>query len=347
MIIGGMPAPTGILSRRTLMLPTSFWHLVALNLWNPSGVGMGLAMILATALLLGFVHGITPDEHTWPITFSYAVGSYSWKGGMRAGFLFSLTFTLQRAIMCEIAYFAINSIKVVIENDLYNSLVYIIVGLIMAGSGVYIMQKGKIWHMFHSHKMLHSQGGANPQTAPWWMPMVHGFVAGWGTGAFAIMLYTTLAPNMGSPWLAFLPGIAFGIGTMVMQMLIGSIFGQWMARRKLSENARILLARLMSGRTLTWGGAGFMLVGGLEIIFPKLSGIQFNTGIKVHNLAHLGDGFFLAVILLFSVAAYSFFKSMRDIQHGAVLPEIDPKPDCGHQHHGHFHAPAAGENPPR
>jgi len=40
------------------------------------------------------LHGITPDEHTWPITFSYAVGEYSTRGGMKAGFLFSLGFTI-------------------------------------------------------------------------------------------------------------------------------------------------------------------------------------------------------------------------------------------------------------
>ncbi len=315
--------------------------LTAVNLWNPSGIGMGLVMILATALLLGFVHGITPDEHTWPITFSYAIGSYSWKGGMKAGFLFSLTFTLQRAIACELAYFAINAIRPIIESNIYNSLVYIIVGAVMTGSGLYIVRRGKIWHMFHTHKMLHSEGGANPQTAPWWMPMVHGFIAGWGTGAFAIILYTALAPNMGSPWLAFLPGVAFGVGTMVMQILIGGLFGQWMARRKLSENARVLLARLMSGRTLTWGGVGFMLVGGLEVLFPKLSGIQVNTGLKVHNLAHLGDGFFLAVIMLFSVAAYSFFRSMHDIQHEVILPVVDTSSGCDHPGHSHPHKPAA------
>jgi len=34
------------------------------------------------------VHGITPDEHTWPITFNYAIGSYSIRGGLKAGLCF-------------------------------------------------------------------------------------------------------------------------------------------------------------------------------------------------------------------------------------------------------------------
>ncbi|HVB64913.1 MAG TPA: DUF2946 family protein, partial [Nitrolancea sp.] len=46
-----------------------------INLWNPTHISLGIDLL--TALLLGMLHGVTPDEHTWPITFSYAVGSYS------------------------------------------------------------------------------------------------------------------------------------------------------------------------------------------------------------------------------------------------------------------------------
>ena len=31
-------------------------------------------MTIILAYLLGVVHDITPDEHTWPITFSYSIG---------------------------------------------------------------------------------------------------------------------------------------------------------------------------------------------------------------------------------------------------------------------------------
>jgi len=72
----------------------------AINLFNPTRGSVTLALV--TALLLGLVHGVTPDEHTWPITFSYSVGSYSSKGGRRVGFLFSLAFTLQRALASEL-----------------------------------------------------------------------------------------------------------------------------------------------------------------------------------------------------------------------------------------------------
>lgn len=53
---------------------------MGINFWNPSG-HLSVLTILITAILLEMVHGITPDEHTWPITFSYSVGSYSSRGG--------------------------------------------------------------------------------------------------------------------------------------------------------------------------------------------------------------------------------------------------------------------------
>ena len=64
---------------------------ININLWNPTNVTFIEALILS--FLLGIVHGLTPDEHTWPITFSYAVGSYSTKKGMKAGLIFSSGFT--------------------------------------------------------------------------------------------------------------------------------------------------------------------------------------------------------------------------------------------------------------
>src|SRR5438046_10697656 len=74
----------------------------AINLWDP--IHVTLAVDLLTAFLLGLVHGITPDEHTWPITFSYAVGGYSTRRGLRAGLICSLAFAAQQALASELAY---------------------------------------------------------------------------------------------------------------------------------------------------------------------------------------------------------------------------------------------------
>jgi hypothetical protein len=282
-----------------------------IDLWNPQAAG-GAAVLLATAALLGVVHGVTPDEHTWPITFSYAVGSYSSKGGMRAGFLFSLAFTLQRAIASELAYFALVKL---LQQERWEYFVYAVVGVAMAGSGFYLLKRGRILHLFHQHDAeptLVTPGGEMPKA--WtYMPLLHGFIAGWGTGAFALIIYATLAPAMVSPWLGFLPGLFFGIGTMLTQIAIGGFVGAWMRRRKLSEAAMQHLARHVSGQTLAYGGLAFTIAGIIGFADPGVFAWSLNTGIRVHNLAHLGIGFVLVVVTLFVIAAQAFVSGIREL----------------------------------
>ncbi|MCL5437370.1 MAG: hypothetical protein M1417_01570 [Candidatus Thermoplasmatota archaeon] len=83
-------------------------EMVVINLWNPSNVDFISALIIS--FLLGIVHGITPDEHTWPITFSYSVSQRGSRGGARAGMIFATGFTIQRSILSELAYFALAGI---------------------------------------------------------------------------------------------------------------------------------------------------------------------------------------------------------------------------------------------
>lgn len=279
-----------------------------LNLWNPAHLSLWL--VFPTAFLLGAVHGITPDEHTWPITFSYSVGSYSSRGGRRVGFLFSLAFTVQRALASVLAFVVLDSFLFKLS---WEYLVYIIVGAVMAASGLYIIKKGQSLHVSPLSKRLSatSPTGAGP-VAPW-LPLLHGFIAGWGVGAFAIIVYTVLVPAMPSVWVSWVPGALFGLGTMVMQMLLGTVFGTWMARRRLSPAAREYVARHMSGRTLMGGGIAFLTAGLLGELFPvQMSRFQVTTPVQVHNLHHLGIGFVLAVIALFGVAVWAFLKSTRE-----------------------------------
>jgi hypothetical protein len=314
-----------------------------INLWNPSH--LTLLLVFPTAFLLGIVHGITPDEHTWPITFSYSVGSYSSRGGRRAGFLFSAAFTLQRAIASELAYLALASFTML---DTWNYVVYVVVGAVMAASGVYILKRGRVVHLAHVHILpnhehpadhehrgvLHTgpiqvpaQPTADGNAMPWFMPLVHGFIAGWGVGAFAVIIYTVLAPSMPSAALGWVPGALFGLGTMAMQVLLGSLFGAWMARRRLSESAKALVARLVSGRTLAGGGLAFVAAGIAGLLWPTaLDRFGIETPLLVHNLHTLGVGFILAVPVLFGVAAWAFTSALREVgREGAAAAPVDAR----------------------
>jgi hypothetical protein len=112
------------------------------NLWNPGHVT--LAVDLLTAFLLGVVHGVTPDEHTWPITFSYAVGGYSTRRGLLAGLTFSLAFTVQRALASELAYLGFARLFTFAPLD---RVVDIVVGIVMAAAGLFVTGRGVLPHL--------------------------------------------------------------------------------------------------------------------------------------------------------------------------------------------------------
>ncbi|KUO94865.1 hypothetical protein [Ferroacidibacillus organovorans] len=288
-----------------------------INLWNPSG-SMSLLTVLLTALLLGMVHGITPDEHTWPITFSYSVGSYSTRGGMRAGFAFSLAFTVQRALMSELSFVALKQVTLLFHA---NALIYVVVGLVMALSGAYILRLGRHIHwlgfleaaLTRALRLTPVADAGISARSSVRLALLHGFIAGFGTGAFAVIVYTVLAPQMPSAFVGFLPGLFFGIGTMIMQIAFGGLIGFLISRMNVSSNAMVYIARHVSGQVLFYGGLVFLLVGSFSLIVPTESW-GFTTGIHVHNLHQIGVGFFLAVIPVFFIAGISMLQAIQRIK---------------------------------
>jgi len=308
--------------------------ILAVNLWNPAHVS-GLAILLI-AFLLGVVHGITPDEHTWPITFSYAIGGYSTKKGLKAGLIFSFSFMLQRAIASELAYLGFSRIFTFGSVDY---VVYIVVGLVMAVAGVMIVRRGRPFHLHlpglssYKKSSLHTGEHVENDRPSWiddprpWMPAVHGFVAGWGFGAFAIIIYTVLAPATHSAALAWIPGALFGIGTMIMQILAGALFGKLAARKGLDQAAIRRVALKTSGNTLTWGGLAFIIGGGFGIAFPKLSNLTLTTGLHVHNLDSIGLPFILVIFSVVIVGLGTLITETKSEVRKLRLAK--PKPSVG------------------
>src|SRR5438876_12392377 len=64
----------------------------------------GWVYLLGASLALGMLHGVIRGEHTWPITFSYSVGSATGRGGIIPGILFVLAVTLQRSFTPKLVY---------------------------------------------------------------------------------------------------------------------------------------------------------------------------------------------------------------------------------------------------
>ncbi len=278
---------------------------------NPP-TGLSVGVILGIASVLGMLHGITPDEHTWPITFSYSIGSYSTRGGMKSGFMFSLGFMSQRAVLTTLGFLGLATIYEVYNLD---GPVYILVGFAMYVAGSYIL-KGRYLHLpidrlvgreHHSTQAerlpLHE---TEIKPVPLKMAAAHGFVAGWGIGAYATIIVFILAPQMPNVFLAPLVGLSFGIGTMCMQIALGAIFANIMRVKKLTVDQMKYVGRSAAARTLYLGGVAFVVIGALVLLFPILEKMAISTGNPIPNLDSLG----VASILVIGVVGLIGFGNL-------------------------------------
>lgn len=292
-------------------------NLLQLLLNPPSN--LTLSEIALLSFLLGMMHGATPDEHTWPITFSYAVGKYSTKGGMAAGFLFSTGFTIQRALLSTLGFLGLAAFY---QRYNLDGPVYIIVGIVMAIAGSYIL-KGRYLHIpidvllggkrHHTHESsrlpLHE---LSERDVPLKMTIVHGLIAGFGFGAYASIVTFILAPQVHELIYAPIPGLMFGLGTMVMQVIFGAIFGNVLRAKGLSEDGVKIVGRRSAGRVLYYGGWVFVLAGLLIVIFPSIDSWAIATGIPIPNLDAVDIGFLLVVIVVGGLGVYSIIKGYSE-----------------------------------
>ncbi|MFZ2097948.1 MAG: sulfite exporter TauE/SafE family protein [Anaerolineales bacterium] len=230
---------------------------------------------LLYSFLFGLLHGVLPDEHTWPITFSYAIGGASGWEGIKAGLYFSAAFTLQRTLLSEAAYLALAPFLL---TPTINGVVYIIVGVVMTIAGIMVLRRNIYPHFHllgHHHEEAkeiettsqvltrqHVESVGSVERPPVRWTLVHGFIAGFGFGGFSLYINTVAAPAMRSPWLGFLPGLLYGLGTMIVLVIIGYLFGASMHwSHKLSEQEIKRIGSQTGGRTLFFGGLLFALFG--------------------------------------------------------------------------------------
>ncbi|MDE1821350.1 MAG: hypothetical protein KGJ23_15595 [Euryarchaeota archaeon] len=305
-----------------------------------------LGYLLAGCFALGMLHGVLPDEHTWPITFAYSVGTATGRGGIRSGAFFSAAFTLQRAAMSELVYFAVAAFLV--TREALNGPVYFVVGLAMAIAG-YLILSGRVMH-FHPLMRLserdlkrhtaggerHGAGKVPPGTPEGHVPahwaVIHGFISGFGvdTGLFTVFVYLTAVPflaNYGLWEIGWLPGALFGLGTFLVLMLVGFVFGGTLQIAKRFGTYRIAqFGRVVGARVLLLGGIAFMVFGPL-----------YFYGVGNWLSAHLGwdPGTFIVVLVLVAIAAPVMFFTWHEVRQ---LPRDGPEVEHGRRDHHHGEA---------
>ncbi len=282
-----------------------------------------MGAILIYCFLLGLLHGILPDEHTWPITFSYAIGAGTAPGGMRTGMYFAVAFTVQRMLMSELAYLALAPF---LRSPAVNAVVYVIVGVAMSFAGWLLARRQRYghWHLLGHHHdrpqdmersravfTRHHAQSAREQSLPVRWTLLHGFVAGFGLGGFALFVNAVAAPKMPNAWLAFLPGLLFGAGTMVMLAAVGAAFafGFRMLSGLTEQDARRFGAH---------AGARMLLAGGFLFV---AAGLVMALGLGRHW--PVDDSYLVIALFVLVVAIPVLVRSWRELSAGAkeMTPE--------------------------
>ncbi|BDC18914.1 hypothetical protein HS5_18040 [Acidianus sp. HS-5] len=176
---------------------------------------------------------------------------------MKAGFLFSLGFIIQRVFLTTLGFLGLAAIYK--EYNLDGPL-YFVVGIVMAIAGSYIL-KGKYVHLPIDELLREREREESLHDVTLKMIIVHGLIAGFGFGAYATIITFFLAPQVPGLVYAPLPGAMFGIGTMTMQIILGSVFANIIKLKGLTEDDVRLIGVKTAGRVLYYGGMVFSIVG--------------------------------------------------------------------------------------
>lgn len=290
-----------------------------------------LGFLLAGCFGLGLLHGVVPDEHTWPITFAYSVGSTTGRGGIRSAAWFSLAFTAQRALMSVVVYLVLTAALGLWGFDLatspgLNGPVYIAVGAAMAVAGFLILTD-RVPH-FHplmrlSERDLARHTSPNGRTAardgsvPTHWCIIHGFISGFGTdsGILSTWVYLFTLPVLVSDGLwpiAWLPGALFGLGTFAVLMVVGFFFGEALQMSKrVGPNRIAQFGRLVGARTLFVGGLLFLAFGPI-----------YWSGVYSRYLGDVDPGQLLVLVIMVALALPVMVLTWREVRH---LPRDFPR----------------------
>ncbi len=165
-------------------------------------MSMGSYWLLAV-LIIGIIHGLKPDEHTWPITVSYGLMQRDINGVIAAVSVFAGALTLVWTIMSAL----IGQLLNLINTSILDPYIDILVGLTMMGVAAYLV--------FGNHG--HAE---EVRTADYKLIWIHGLTAAFGGDFFIVLILTTILVPTISTGLSFLIGFAFGLGSWLSQSVI-------------------------------------------------------------------------------------------------------------------------------
>ncbi len=301
-----------------------------------------ITYLLAVCFGLGMLHGVLPDEHTWPITFAYSIGSTTGRGGIRSGATFSLAFTAQRALMSMIVFLVLWGLlgywglNLATADRSVNGPVYIAVGAAMAIAGFLIL-RDRIPH-FHpfmrvsrSDLAKHTTPNAtNGGAVPTHWCIIHGFISGFGTdtGILSFWIYVVTIPVLvqSDLWqIGWLPGALFGLGTFVVLMFVGFFFGETLqVSKRFGPNRVAQFGRLVGARTLLYGGISFVVFGPIYWSGWYSQNVPFDAGQLIVVL--------IMVVMFIPISVLTWLEVRHLPREAPVHGAAGPTEPHGHSH---------------
>lgn len=196
---------------------------LASNILNQFGIGL----IFLALLFIGFIHGIKPDEHTWPITIPYALVQKNLKRAVLASFVFTGALTLVWTILSLV----ISQILSLLTNpEMLTPYADVIAGLTMIGVALLFILKTKK----NENKI-----GTDHLVPDYRYIWIHGLAASFGGDFFVVLILSSVLIGSAIPAsLGFSIGFLFGVGSMIAQSIV--VIAAYKGFNLLIKNANLM-----------------------------------------------------------------------------------------------------------
>lgn len=171
---------------------------------------LGYLLPLAV-FVIGLIHGLKPDEHTWPITISYAMMQKTTVDAIKSTTVFALALTTVWTALSALVGQLIDSS---LARGVFDPQVDIVVGLTMIGVALFYLYKTK-------PKGANASGKAEIASAPdFKLIWVHGTAAAFGGDFFVVLLLAITSATLSPSFPTFLVGLTFGLGSLLSQLTV-------------------------------------------------------------------------------------------------------------------------------
>ncbi|MFP3203725.1 MAG: hypothetical protein RXR43_16410 [Sulfolobus sp.] len=161
---------------------------------------LGVYWALAV-FIIGVIHGLKPDEHTWPITVSYGLMQSSIRRALLSTAVFAGALTI---VWASLSALTSEVLPFFSSHDL-DPYVDMVVGVTMISVALFILSFGK---------------KGKVESADYRVIWIHGLAAAFGGDFIIVLVLTTLLIPVIPSNLGFMIGLLFGIGSFISQSVV-------------------------------------------------------------------------------------------------------------------------------